>query len=279
MKNNALLSLLLLLTLAACNPEQFHFKKELQLAVPELNSRCPVRTPIGSMERIYLEQDSLCTLFRIAPTYAPLIADNASLLTDPSLLPSFLLLSLSEDTTLSELKPYLADMGQYGVWLRMKMDDPKSGQSVRIYASPALIDSVFTDKFSPRQKALVRVRLQMALTQRHLPYQVNSQMTMTSISLTDHEVLFSYLMEEDASLNLGREDIRTTARIVVRNRIWGQLMRLTERSAQQLMLDYYTAGYRLRYRCTGSESGGEVEFLLTQGDMRMLLSHYGIHVP
>lgn len=259
----------LCLLLASCVSEQYRFKKALTLAAPVLNSQCPIDFMYGSVERVYLEEDTFCTLIRV---------HEAIHLTNTPILSSFLLLTLAEDTTQREWTQYFADMGRNGIWFRAKLDNVKRHESVRLYASPGLLDSVFNDKFTPKEKAQIKVRMHTYQAKSMAPYRITDQMTMTDVEYVNDEVHVSYLVEEDKTLNLGRKDMRTTAELVARGRIWNQLMHLQDRQAQLVLLNYYTAGCKMRYTCIGSESGGQVDLRFSQGDLRMLLSHYGIQV-
>ena len=262
------------LLLPSCNWEAYTFRKKLALAAPVLNSQCPINFPYGSLQRIYLEDDTLCTLVKVGSS----ITDISVFRDHESELMMAMLIILSEDTTYTQITDILRDMSTYDVWLRMRFDHAKSGRSVRLYASPAMLDSVFCGRMSERERALAKVRVQILLTQLQLPYTVNDKMTMTAISLAEGEVRMNYTVVEDDQVNLARADFRTTAQLFLRQRIWNELIRSKNETTQELMKEYYLSGSRLRYTCTGETSGGQVQVLLTQGDLRMLLSHYGMHL-
>ena len=262
------------LLLPSCNWEAYTFRKKLALAAPVLNSQCPINFPYGSLQRIYLENDTLCTLVKVGTS----ITDISVFRDHESELMMAMLIILSEDTTYTQITDILRDMSTYDVWLRMRFDHAKSGRSVRLYASPAMLDSVYCGRMSERERALAKVRVQILLTQLQLPYTVNDKMTMTAISLAEGEVRMNYTVVEDDQVNLARADFRTTAQLFLRQRIWNELIRSKNETTQELMKEYYLSGSRLRYTCTGETSGGQVQVLLTQGDLRMLLSHYGMHL-
>ena len=262
------------LLLPSCNWEAYTFRKKLALAAPVLNSQCPINFPYGSLQRIYLEDDTLCTLVKVGTS----ITDISVFCDHESELMMAMLIILSEDTTYTQITDILRDMSTYDVWLRMRFDHAKSGRSVRLYASPTMLDSVFCGRMSERERALAKVRVQILLTQLQLPYTVNDKMTMTAISLAEGEVRMNYTVVEDDQVNLARADFRTTAQLFLRQRIWNELIRSKNETTQELMKEYYLSGSRLRYTCTGETSGGQVQVLLTQGDLRMLLSHYGMHL-
>ena len=269
----SLISLIGLISVS-CNFDSYTFRKKLSLTAPVLNSQCPVSFPYGSLQRIYLEEDTLCTLVKVGTS----ITDISVFRDHESELMMAMLIILSEDTTYNQITDILRDMSTYGVWLRMRFDHQQSGRSVRLYASPAMLDSVFSGRMSERETALAKVRVQILLTQLQLPYTVNDKMTMTAISLAEGEVHMAYTVKEDDQVNLARADFRTTAQLFLRQRIWNELIRTKNAAAQEVMKQYYLSGSRLRYTCTGETSGGQVQVLLTQGDLRMLLSHYGMHL-
>ena len=265
---------LLGLVLTSCDLEAFKFRKKLSLAAPVMNAACPMNFPYGSLQRVYVERDSLCTLVKVGANVTDITVFKDH---EPDLMRAMLVI-LSEDTTYTQLTDLLRDMGTFGVWLRMRFDHPESGRSVRLYASPALLDSVFQNKFTERERALALVKVQILLTQLQLPYTVNNTMTMTAISYEDGEVHMAYRIKEDDQINLGRADFRTTAQLFVRQRIWNELIRSKNATTQELMKQFYLSGSRIRYTCTGESTGGQVQVLFTQGDLRMLLSHYGLHL-
>ena len=266
------------LILTSCNWEAYTFRKKLALAAPVLNAACPMNFPYGSLQRIYLEDDTLCTLVKVGTN----VPDITVFKHHESELMQAMLIFLAEDSTYSQITDLLKDMSKYDVWLRMRVDNtPNKGrsmQSVRLYAPPSMLDSVFSGRLSERERALAKVRVQILLTQLQLPITINSGMTMTDISYADGEVLMAYTVKEDDQVNLGREAFRTTAQLFIRQRIWNELIRSKSAATQEVMKQYYLSGSRLRYTCTGETSGGQVQVLLTQGDLRMLLSHYGLHL-
>lgn len=268
--HTCLLGVICLVSLSSCVSEKARFRSQLAIVAPAVNSQCPIDITYGSLQRIYLEEDTLCTLIRTKAEPSDLLLRVA-------------LIKLEQDTSiqsLNTLKSAFASMGQYGFWLRSRFDNPKTGRSVRLYVSPATLDSIFSGKISEKEMAIMRVRLQVQLTQSSLPRRINDQMSVTALDYTpDGDIHMTYLFDEDNTLNLGKEAVRTTAELVVRSRIWNQLMRLHDDQLQEVILLYYNAGCNMRYTCVGAESGGRVEITFTQSDLRMLLSHYGIHVP
>ncbi|MBO4621285.1 MAG: hypothetical protein J5635_01285, partial [Paludibacteraceae bacterium] len=252
--------------------------KKLAIAAPVLNAACPMSFPYGSLQRIYLEEDTLCTLVKVGSK----VPDVSVFKDHESELMLAMLILLAEDSTYTQVTDIMRDMSKYGVWFRMRIDNtPTKGggmTSVRLYAPPSMLDSVFSGRLSEREQALAKVRVQILLTQLQLPYTVNSSMTMTAISYAEGEVLMDYTIKEDSQINLGREAFRTTAQLFIRQRIWNELIRSKNETTQEVIKLYYLSGSRLRYTCTGETSGGQVQVLLTQGDLRMLLSHYGLHL-
>ena len=265
--------------LPSCNLEEYAFRKKLALAAPVLNTQCPIDVPYGSLQRIYVEHDTLCTLIKATQGL------NVTALAEHSdLLAHVILITLAEDTTQRELDSLLCEMGTYHTWLRIRVDEtPTSNKtaglkSIWLYASPALLDSVFSGRYSERERARYKVQLQVALAKTHMPYKVNDQMTMTAIDYMPGEVRMDYTVIEDEQVNLGRKDFRTTAELFIRQRIWKDLIKAKKASTQEVVKQYYLAGCRVRYTCTGATSGGQVQVVFTQGDLRMILSHYGMHL-
>ena len=265
------------LLLGSCDVERYKFRKKIELAAPVLNSACPLETPYGSVQRVYIEHDTLCSLIKAGSAYE-------GLMTAPeNLLMKTLLFTLDEDTTYQQLTDILREMATYQFYLRLRVDVPPAkgatkDASIWLYASPQLLDSVFNNRFTERERALTKVLLQIHLIQHSLPYQINEQMTMTDIHYADGEVQMAYRVVEDGQINLERADFRTTAQLFLRQRIWNELIRSRKPEVHEVIKQYYLSGSRLRYTCTGASSGGQVQVLLTQGDLRMLLSHYGIHL-
>ena len=262
------------LIFSSCNWEAYTFRKKLALAAPVLNAACPMNFPYGSLQRIYLEDDTLCTLVKVGSK----VSDISVFKDHESELMLAMLIVLAEDSTYRQVTDLLSDMSKYGLWFRMRLDQPESSRFVRLYAPPTMLDTVFSGRLSEREQALAKVRVQILLTRLQLPYTVTSTMTMTDIDYADGEVLMAYTVKEDEQINLGREAFRTTAQLFIRQRIWNELIRSKSASTQEVMKLYYLSGSRLRYTCTGETSGGQVQVLLTQGDLRMLLSHYGLHL-
>lgn len=267
----------LLFLLPSCNLEEYAFRKKLALAAPILNTQCPMDVPYGSLQRIYVEHDTLCTLIKATQGLnVAALADHTDLLT------RVILITLAEDTTHQELDSLLCEMSKYHTWLRLRVDETptstKSGslKSIWLYASPALLDTIFSGRYTERERARFKVQLQVALAKLHMPYKVNDQMTMTAIDYTPGEVRMDYTVVEDDQVNLGRKDFRTTAELFVRQRIWKDLIKAKNAATQEVVKQYYLAGCRVRYTCTGATSGGQVQVIFTQGDLRMILSHYGI---
>ena len=278
----SLISLISLIGLISpsCNLEEYAFRKKLALAAPVINTQCPMGVPYGSLQRIYVERDTLCTLLK-----ANQGLNVAALANHTDLMAHVLLIGLSEDTTLLQIDTLLRDMATYNVWLRMRVDETPTKQSagkssspasIWLYASPALLDTVFNNRYTTREKARYKVQMQVALAKLRMPYKVNDQMTMTAIDYTPGEVRMDYTIVEDDQVNLGKKDFRTTAELFVRQRIWKDLIKAQKASTQEVVKQYYLAGCRVRYTCTGATSGGQVQVIFTQGDLRMILSHYGI---
>lgn len=266
------------LVFSSCNPEEYAFRKKLALAAPILNTQCPIDVPYGSLQRIYVEHDTLCTLIKAAQGLnVGALADHTDLLT------RVILITLAEDSTQRQLDSMLCEMSKYHTWLRLRVDETpatKKGslKSIWLYASPALLDTVFNGRYTERERARFKVQLQVALAKLHMPYKVNDQMTMTAIDYTPGEVRMDYTIVEDDQINLGKKDFRTTAELFVRQRIWKDLIKAKKASTQEVVKQYYLAGCRVRYTCTGATSGGHVQVIFTQGDLRMILSHYGMHL-
>ena len=264
--------------LPSCNLEEYAFRKKLALAAPVINTQCPIAVPYGSLQRVYVEHDTLCTLLKANQGLkVGALTNHADLMTH------VLLITLSEDTTLLQIDTLLRDMATYNVWLRMRVDETPTKQttghqpaSLWLYASPALLDTIFHDRYTEREKARFKVQMQVELAKLRMPYKVNDQMTMTAIDYTPGEVRMDYTVVEDDQVNLGRPDFRTTAELFVRQRIWKDLIKAQKASTQEVVKQYYLAGCRVRYTCTGATSGGHVQVIFTQGDLRMILSHYGI---
>ena len=260
---------LISLILPSCNLEDYAYRKELGATAKVLNTQCPMAFPYGSLERVFMERDSLCTLVKINTSTK--ISDVAVGPEESAIVTSFLLLTLAEDTMQTKLAETMRDMASHGIWLRVRVDD-------RFFrASPALLDSVFNNRFSVKEAARVKVQMQVLMAKKRMPIVINDQMKMTAIDYEPGLVTMAYTMAEDEQVNLGREDFRTTAESYVRQRIWKDLMSAKKQATQDVIHNYYLAGCKVRYTCTGDKSGGHVELLFTQGDLRMLLSHYGIH--
>ena len=253
----------------SCNLEDYAFRKELGAAAKLLNTQCPMSFPYGSLERIFVERDTLCTLVKV--NLSTKLQDVAVGPEERSVVTSFLLITLSEDTTQSQLADMMREMAAHNVWLRIRVDD------TFFRASPALLDSVFNGRFSVKEAARVKVQMQVLMAKRRMPIVISDQMKMTAIDYEPGLVTMAYTMAEDDQVNLAREEFRTTAEIYVRQRIWKDLMSAKKQSTQDVIHNYYLAGCKVRYTCTGDKSGGHLELLFTQGDLRMLLSHYGIH--
>jgi hypothetical protein len=109
-------------------------------------------------------------------------------------------------------------------------------------------------------------------------YTVHDQLTMTAIDYAPGEVRMDYTLVEDDQINLGKKDFRTTAELFVRQRIWKDLIKAKKASTQEVVKQYYLAGCRVLYTGTGATSVGHVQVIFTQGDLRMILSHYGMHL-
>lgn len=269
----------LTLFFSSCNLEEYAFRKKLALAAPILNAQCPIDVPYGSLQRIYVEHDTLCTLIKATQGL------NVAALEDHNdLLTRVILITLAEDTTYQILDSTCREMAKYNTWLRLRVDETPTSiksnglKSIWLYASPALLDTVFNGRYSERERARFKVQLQVALAKKQMPYKVNDQMTMTAIDYTPGEVRMDYTVVEDEQVNLGRKDFRTTAELFVRQRIWKDLIKAKKASTQEVVKQYYLAGCRVRYTCTGATSGGQVQVIFTQGDLRMILSHYGMHL-
>ena len=257
------------LILPSCNLEDYAFRKALAATAKTLNMQCPMAFAYGSLERIFMERDTLCTLVKVnTQTKLEAVAKGPE---ESAIVTSFLLISLAEDTTQTKLAEMMREMAQHNVWLRIRVDD------CFFRASPALLDSVFNGRFSVKESARVKVQMQVLMAKQRMPIKISDQMSMTAIDYEPGLVTMAYTMAEDEQVNLGREEFRTTAEIYVRQRIWKDLMSAKKQSTQDVIHNYYLAGCKVRYTCTGAQSGGHLELLFTQGDLRMLLSHYGIH--
>jgi len=304
------------LCLSGCSYiEHYAFRKGLSATAKILNTQCPQSFPYGSLERVFMENDTLCTLVRINESLAeamstfpelgfktsspqlgnmPVRAETASAesgttaISEKTIAMTYFLLSLAEDTTRQQLNDVFRGMAAHDIWLRMRLDssvkvkDATGGRrnlpSIWLYASPALLDSVFNGRFSVKEAARIGVQMQVLMAKRKMPITLNDQLKMTAIDYTPGLVTMAYTVSEDELVNLGKEDFRTTAEIYVRQRIWKDLIGAKKAATQDVVKDYYLAGCKVRYTCTGATTGGHLEILFTQGDLRMLLSHYGIHL-
>lgn len=267
------------LTFASCNlVSDYVFRKELSIATQTMNSQCPWETHYGTLQRVYVDGDTLCTLLRLADGYSYIL--NQPITLDPAPLTASLLFTLAEDTTLTPVADLAHELAAHNCWLRLRLDpnSPKSTQSAFLYASPALLDSVFNNKYSEKEKAIVKVQTQVFFAKCQMPIRLDDKMSMTAIDYVPGEVRMHYTIVEDEQVDLGKESFRTTAELVVRNRIWNNLIRSSNASVHEIVKNYYLSGSRVVYTCTGSQSGGQLTLVFTSADLRMLLSHYGIHL-
>ncbi len=250
---------------SACNFSDYAFRKELGISANALNNQCPMKTPVGELTRIFVENDTLCTLVK-TDTYIP----------QSAIIMPYALLSLSEDTLYAPLTTLLGEMADHNVWLRLRLDT--KNKSHFYYASPQLLDSVCHGRFSDKETARVKVQMHVLLAQQRMPYKINNQMTMTDINYEPGLVTMAYTVAEDEQVNLSNEAFRTTAQLYVRQRIWKDLMSAKKTTTQDVIKNFCLAGCKVRYTCTGDTSGGHVEIIFTQGDLRMILSHFSIHI-
>ena len=292
--------ILALLCCTACSSlGDYAFRKTLTMASEKLNAQCPMDVHYGTLQRIYLDHDTLCTLLRLADSYSYILnsplrvggVPEGRVGTNPSPLAAAMLLALAEDTTQTRLADLARDLAAHGYYLRLRLDPgnspskvggvPAGGgglNSLFLYASPALLDSVFNDRYTVRQKADIRVQTQVLFAKCRIPIRLDENMSMTAIDYTPGEVRMAYTIVEDEQVNLGNEAFRTTAELVVRRRIWNDLIRSKSPAVQEIVKNYYLSGCSIVYTCTGDKSGGQVTLVFTTADLRMLLSHYGIHI-
>lgn len=256
----------------SCLNEQQRFKQQIKLAAPVLNGRLPMNNNLGSLTKIYLEEDTLCTLLDVSKQ----VNDLEIIRKHEQLLVDVMLIQMATDTTYQELNGFLKDMGKYGIYLRIRVHADKAKEDMWTLVSPERLDSIFSEKLSQRQLARKRVEAQVVFTQMQLPYKMDELLTMTQIAIQDDEVVFQYMVSEGREVNLANEGFRTTAELVLRQRLWNEMMRVQDVNMRQLVRDYSIGEYTLKYVCKGDRSGQSVAICFTAGDLRLFLSHYGM---
>lgn len=267
-----LTTILLSLTLVSCMSESGRFKQQIKVAAPVLNGRLPISNNLGSLTKIYLEGDTLCTLLDVSKQ----IGELETMRKHEDVLVDAMLIQMASDTIYRELNGYLQNMGQYGLYLRIRVHSDKAKEDFRTLVSPARLDSIFSQKLSERELARKRVEAQMILTQMQLPYQVDDRLTMTQIAIRNNEICMQYSVTEGGEINLANADVRTTAELIIRQRLWNEMMQMRDAAMQQMIRDYSVGEYTLKYVCLGDRSNQSVTINFTAGDLRLFLSHYGM---